>query len=72
MNTARIIHHSLNVHNIIMYTDSALMRAWTLGTMSERYFGFVMKSLYKKKLPMMWTAINLSIVIISFVLQCTF
>ena len=52
MNTAKIIHHRLNIPNI-MYTDSALMRAWTLGTMSERYFGFVMKSLYKKKSLMM-------------------
>ena len=49
-----------------MYTDSALMRAWTLSAMSDRYFGFVMKSLYKKKSPIMWLANNLSI------LQCTF
>ena len=50
----------------MMYTDSALMRAWTLSAMSDRYFGFVMKSLYKKKSPIMWLANNLSI------LQCTF
>lgn len=36
-----------------MYTDNALIRAWTPSTMSERYFGFVMKSLYKKKSLMM-------------------
>ena len=52
MNTAGIIHHSENIPNM-MYTDSALMRVWTPSTMSERYFGFVMKSLYKKKSPMM-------------------
>ena len=56
----------------MMYTDSALMRAWTLSAMRERYFDFAMKSLCKKKSPMMWPAINLSIVIISFVRQCTF
>ena len=52
MNTARIIYHRLNIHNIIMYTDSALMIAWTPSAMSDRYFDFVMKSLYKKKSPM--------------------
>ena len=36
-----------------MYTDNALMKAWTPSTMSGRYFSFVMKSLYKKKSPMM-------------------
>lgn len=71
MNTAGIIHHRLNISNI-MYTDSALMRAWTPSAMSERYFDFAIKSLCKKKSPMMWPAINLSIVIISFVLQCAF
>ena len=71
MNTARIIHHSENIPNM-MYTDSALMRAWKPSAMSERYFDFAIESLYKKKPPMMWLAINLSIVIISFVLQYTF
>lgn len=71
MNTAGIIHHSENIPNM-MYTDSALMRAWTLSAMSECYFDFAMKSLCKKKSPMMWPAIILSIVIISFVRQCTF
>ena len=71
MNTAGIIHHSENIPNM-MYTDSALMRAWTLSAMSDRYFDFAIESLCKKKSPMMWPAINLSIVIIYFVLQYTF
>ena len=44
MNTARIIHHSENIPNM-MYTDSALMRAWAPSAMSDRYFDFAMKSL---------------------------
>jgi hypothetical protein len=52
MNTAGIIHHRLNIPNM-MYTDSALMKAWTLSAMRERYFDFAMKSLCKKKSPMM-------------------
>ena len=71
MNTAGIIHHKLNVPNII-YTDSALIREWLPSAMSERYFDFAIESLCKKKSPIIWPAINLSIVIISFVLQCTF
>ena len=52
MNTAGTIHHRLNIPNI-MYTDNALMRAWTPSAMSERYFDFAMKSLCKKKSPIM-------------------
>ena len=71
MNTAKIIHHSENIPNM-MYTDSALMRAWAPSAMSDRYFDFAIESLCKKKSPMIWPAINLSIVIISFVLRCAF
>ena len=71
MNTAGIIHHSENIPNM-MYTDNALMKAWTLSAMSERYFDFAIESLCKKKSPIIWPAINLSIVIISFVRQGTF
>ena len=52
MNIARIIHHSENIPNM-MYTDSALMRAWALSAMSERYFDFAIESLCKKKSPIM-------------------